>query len=385
MAQSDIRIILIGNYPPDKQESMKLFSDMLYQGFQQAGYRTELWLPIVLFGKFSKNTYAGIGKWLAYLDKWVVYPLYLRTRILLGSYKTDNARFHVCDHSNAPYLAHLPKDITAITCHDVLAIRGALGFKDAYCEASRLGVILQKWILGNLAKARKLATVSMFTMRQLNELLKDSNITHTKDWRVILNAFNEDFYPVQKSVSSEALREMGISGDIPFLLHIGSSLPRKNRKLLVDMLVALGDRWHGIVCFAGQALDEELKMHIAKHGLQARVKEIIRPSHAHLLALYSRCAAFIFPSYSEGFGWPVIEAQACGVPVIASNIEPMPEVSAGSALHAHPDNAVAFADAFLSLSDPLIKNRLLEDGFRNCERFAPSLMINAYLSLHHLN
>lgn len=379
-----MKIILIGNYAPDKQESMKLFAKMLERGFATAGYDTELWLPKPFFGAFSKNTYAGIGKWLAYMDKWLMFPAYLRIRRMFGSYNETNTRFHVCDHSNAPYLAHLPKDITAVTCHDVLAIRGAFGFKDAYCEASRLGIILQKWILRNLVKAKRLATVSEFTMRQLNELYPGHQEAK-KEWRVILNAFNQEFYPAGKDFTEPRLRNLGLDPDVPFLLHVGSSLPRKNRLLLPDMLAALEGKWDGVICFAGQVMDAELREKVRKYGFQDRVVSVVNPDHDNLVALYSACAAFVFPSLSEGFGWPVIEAQACGAPVITSNIEPMPEVSGGAAMLEDPHNPNDFAKALLSVLDSGERAILIQKGFENARRFAPSVMIDQYLKLHQLN
>jgi glycosyltransferase involved in cell wall biosynthesis len=118
--------------------------------------------------------------------------------------------------------------------------------------------------------------------------------------------------------------------------------------------------------------------------MQNRVKSIVKPGHETLLALYSLCDAFIFPSFSEGFGWPVIEAQACGAPVIASDIEPMPEVSGGGALHANPKTAADFADAFLSLQNKALREQLVNKGFENCKRFSSEKMIDAYLLLHGL-
>jgi glycosyltransferase involved in cell wall biosynthesis len=379
-----MRIILIGNYPPDRQESMKLFAGMLETGFREKGFDVSIWLPKVVFGALAGNTSAGFGKWLGYIDKWLIYPLFLRFRVITGGFNESNARFHVCDHSNSPYLASLPSSITAITCHDVLAIRGALGFKDAYCEASRLGLMLQKWILKNLVNANRLATVSMFTMRQLKELDTD-NKGKDKDWRVVINAFNEDFYPVQVEPMNERLNALGIHPGTEFLLHVGSSLPRKNRKLLVEMLLALGEKWNGMICFAGQPIDPELMALIGKHNLSSRVISIINPVHDDLLALYTAASAFVFPSYSEGFGWPVIEAQACGTPVIASKLEPMPEVCGVNAAMLHdPDDAHAFAEAFMTLSDKGRRDELINNGFENSKRFARHIMIDAYLDLHHL-
>lgn len=376
-----MKIILIGNYPPDKQESMKLFSKMLSSGFSDSGVRSETWLPTIFFGRFSKNTNKGLGKWLGYLDKWILFPVILKSRLLKKKYKDPGINFHICDHSNSPYLAYLPRSKSAITCHDVLAIRGALGFEDAHCEASRFGIVLQKWILKNLLSAKKLAAVSALTYQQLEEL-RNGLQNGQSNWQVIHNAFNQDFHPLSMPVCEEKLPEIGFIKTQPFLLHLGSSLERKNRKLLVDMLIELEDDWEGIVCFAGDPIDTDLQFHINKLGLQNRVKSIVKPSHEKLLVLYSCCDAFIFPSFSEGFGWPIIEAQACGAPVIASNIEPMPEVSGGAALHESPGDAEAFARAFLTLKKTETREKLIAAGFENIKRFSVGQMIKAYLSLH---
>ncbi|MEO6731464.1 MAG: glycosyltransferase [Ferruginibacter sp.] len=377
-----MRIILIGNYPPDSQDSMRLFSLMLQNGFVKAGIDSEIWLPKVFFGRFSKVTNKGLGKWLGYLDKWVFYPVILKMKLSDKQYNNPNVRFHICDHSNSPYLAYLPTEKSGLTCHDVLAIRGAFGFEDAYCKTSGLGLLLQKWILKNILKVDRLAAVSGLTLHQLNEL-NNGLENKTKDWRVIHNSFNESFIPLPAHVAQLKIAEMGLSRDVPFLLHLGSSLERKNRKLLVDMLVELGEAWKGIVCFAGDAIDPDLGGYIQKLGLQNRVVSIIKPSHENVVALYSACEAFIFPSFSEGFGWPLIEAQACGAPVIASNIEPMPEVSGGAALHESPYKAADFAKAFLSLDKISVREQLIAEGFENCKRFSSEKMIGEYLSLYN--
>jgi len=379
-----MKIILIGNYRPDRQESMERFARMLCQGFLKEGVEAEIWQPWVVFGKFARTTTSGLGKWLGYLDKWALFPLVLRWKLL--SYKSlhhKDARFHICDHSNAPYLAYLPKERTAITCHDVLAIRGAIGYKDAYCPASPMGKVLQQWILRNLKLANKLAAVSAQTLQQLRDLTADK-VAPDKDWQVIYNAFNADFKPVLAREAIPLLQKAGLDLDRPYLLHVGSALPRKNRKLLVDMLHLIRDEWPGVVCFAGQPLDEALLTHIRKLQLEARVQSVVKPDHQTLLALYSSCEVFIFPSFSEGFGWPLIEAQACGAPVIASAIAPLPEVTGGVALHADPYDAKTFAEAFFRLQDTIFKNQLIQKAYKNCERFLPERMIAAYGDLHTL-
>ena len=168
----------------------------------------------------------------------------------------------------------------------------------------------------------------------------------------------------------------------PFLLHVGSRLMRKNRKLLLDMIALLGFRWDGNICYAGEPIDEELSNYARSLGLEERIISIEKPDHLTLVALYNAATVFIFPSFSEGFGWPVIEAQACGTPVIASNIESLMEVSDGTALHADPSKPEQFAEAFLSLKNDVLKLELIENGFKNTLRFRPERMVNAYLDLY---
>jgi glycosyltransferase involved in cell wall biosynthesis len=375
-----MQIILIGNYPRDKQESMERFAQMLSDGFRNVGLHTAIWRPKVFFGAFFKTT-SGLGKWVGYIDKWILFPIILSWRLKKKKFNDPGVRFIVCDHSNAPYLKSLPKERAAITVHDVLAIRGAFGYADAYCPASPAGVILQKWILRGLQNAGTLITTTTMTAEQLLGLSAGKQID-SRSWHVIPLAFNADFRRIEKAEKDRLLAKAGLNPNSAFLLHVGSDLPRKNRKLLIDMVAALGDRWDGKVCFAGEALEKELLNHANSIGVGERVCSIVKPTHEILVALYNGCDAFVFPSFSEGFGWPVIEAQACGAPVIASNLAPMPEVTGGAALFADPYSPKDFAETFLTLHrDVSLREELIKRGIKNIERFHIDKMMRAYLEL----
>jgi glycosyltransferase involved in cell wall biosynthesis len=377
-----MRFILIGNYLPDGQESMQRFAQMLAKGLHEAGHEAIIWRPRILFARWSNSTTAGLGKWLGYVDKWIVFPWLLRWRLVTGQTRkaAQPVHFHICDHSNAAYLRPLPATRTAITCHDVLAIRGALGYADAHNPASGLGKLMQRWILGNLRRAKRLAAVSHFTLSQLRDL--SPAMSSDQNWCVIHNAFNADFAPLPSECQHQLLNAVGLPIGVPFLLHVGSGLPRKNRSLLLHMAYTLGADWPGFICFAGEKLEASLKVEAETLGLAERVVSIVKPDHLTLVALYSACTCFVFPSYSEGFGWPVIEAQACGAPVIASDIEPMPEVSGGAALYASPHQPAAWATALRTLQNSAARAQVVEAGYLNSEKFAPARMIDAYIALH---
>lgn len=378
-----MNIVLIGNYPPDKQESMERFAQMMLEGFKKANLNTQIWRPIALFGSGSKSTNTGLGKWLGYLDKWVLFPVILFFRAKQSKYRS--ASFLICDHSNSPYLKFLPQKNTTVTCHDVLAIRGALGFSDAFCDASAFGKVLQKWILNNLSKSSKLAAVSQLTLNQLKEISVPEKPRAAKDWRVIHNAYNNTFRKLSSEEAAPLLKAAGVDQGKPFLLHVGSDLPRKNRKMLLEMVAAADGEFAGNICFAGHPLEQELSDLAESLNLKHRVISIIKPDHQTLLALYSSCYAFVFPSFSEGFGWPIIEAQACGAAVITSTIDPMPEVSGGGAILASPYHINEFKDALLELSSEQKRSDLIYKGFDNARRFHPLKMIASYIDLMKLS
>jgi glycosyltransferase involved in cell wall biosynthesis len=90
----------------------------------------------------------------------------------------------------------------------------------------------------------------------------------------------------------------------------------------------------------------------------------------------------VFPSYSEGFGWPIIEAQACGAPVITSNKAPMmSEVGGEAALYADPDNAFSFAEEFRKLKNEDFREEVIRLGYENAKRFDFEKTMGQYVEL----
>ena len=377
------KIILIGNYLPDKQESMIRFAHLLNNGFCDAGIKSEIWVPKVLLGAKGTSTNSGIGKWLGYLDKYVFFPMLLKRRIKNEKLNDASVRFHICDHSNAPYLKYLPLKRTSITCHDVIAIRSGMGFADSYVTGSMLGKVLQKWILRSLKKASSIAFVSQNTFDQFIDLIPNTIISN--NWKVIHNSFNNDFKIIDKIEAQLICQRIGLNASSPFLLHVGSNLIRKNRLLLLDMVSYLSKERIINICFAGDGLESELVTKAGELGLTNQVVSVVKPDHETLVALYNCCDAFIFPSLSEGFGWPVIEAQACGAPVIASNYAPMPEVSGGAALHFDPKKPRDFASGYEALQKNNLRNILIKKGLENSVRFESKNMIKAYIELINFN
>ena len=159
---------------------------------------------------------------------------------------------------------------------------------------------------------------------------------------------------------------------------VGSAQPRKNRLLALRLLLELGSDSPYLVVFAGAPLSPADQAFIAKHQLTSRVKATCRPRHALLNHLYGNAHALLFPSVAEGFGWPLLEAQACGCPVIASTTTSIPEVAGDAALYAEPHDVTTFASHVRALEDPVLRSRLIGLGKRNLQRFDPDEIRLAY-------
>ena len=374
-----MNIILIGNYEPDNQFSMRIFAELMEEGYRKSAINVTLIRPDVFFSKLSSGK-SSLFKWLGYIDKFILFSmklLVLRVKFFLLN---QTVYYHICDHSNAFYLYFLPKKKTIITCHDVLAIQSGLGFTGTYCTTTKSGVVLQKIILNALCRAKKLATVSEYTLNQLKII--DTKPTITKKWKSIHNALSNKFSPSNNDEIEKLLNNHKQLRNQEFILHVGSSLERKNRILLVKLINELKTEWNGILVLAGDSLSTELLELIDKLKVKDKILQIYRPQHTEIISLYSICQAMIFPSYSEGFGWPIIEAQACGAPVITSNKAPMmTEVGGNAALYADPNDTDSFVNQFQKLKNKEFRAEVIRLGFENAKKFNFDNTINQYINL----
>lgn len=153
--------------------------------------------------------------------------------------------------------------------------------------------------------------------------------------------------------------------DTPYLLHVGDLHPRRNVETAARALLRVRARrpnlagvrlvLAGVDRGAGHALEDMVKREPGGEGL---VEMRGRTTDADLLALYRSAAALVYPSLYEGFGLPLLEAMACGTPVIASNAASIPEVTGDAALLLDPRDEQAWADAIESVFDPVQAARL---------------------------
>jgi glycosyltransferase involved in cell wall biosynthesis len=367
-------ILLIGNYPLDRQQSMQRFAMMTLAGLKTSGISAELIQPSPFFGRFR---YAGnfVAKWLAYLDKFILFP-----RTLARKLRERPAVVHICDHSNAMYARAVRNVPVVVTCHDLLAVRGALG-EDTGCPASATGKILQRWIVAGLRKADVIVADSQATLEDAKRLVGEKD-GRPKMEKVTLGLS----YPYRKLSKDEAWHRLSESSvldpRLPFVLHVGSNVAYKNRAGVLRIFAACRKQWNGWLVFVGEPLSDSLRSLGHALGIADRIVELPGISSELLEALYNCAVALLFPSSAEGFGWPIAEAQACGCPVLCVDRAPMNEVAGPAGLTHRLDDEAGFAADILRLTNPAEREVWSAKSLENALRFSSARMISEYCAIY---
>jgi len=366
-----MRILLIGNYVADRQQSMIRYANLVLAALVNRGIEPQLMTPPIAVNQ-THLAPEGLGRFVNYVDKMALAPGLIRRHARWADV------VHVCDHSNAYYVPQRPDRPWVVTCHDMLAVRGSLG-EDTDCPASGLGRRLQQMILRGLGRASLIATISLNTDRDLRRILGESTRSH-----VIPPALNYPYVPMPREWAAARLGRWPDLLEAPFILHVGSNQARKNRETLIDAFARLRKAgWPGRLVLAGPALTPALRERIERQGLSAAVRVLEQPGNQELHALYCAADVLAFPSRFEGFGWPIAEAQASGCPVVTSDAEPMREVAGGAAELADPNDAEALAAALLRVvADPARRQALVELGLRNVERYRPETMADRLIGAY---
>jgi len=167
--------------------------------------------------------------------------------------------------------------------------------------------------------------------------------------------------------------DRGLPGS--YLLYLGSVEPRKNLVTLAAAWKRTSARAEGIKLVVAGGAARGAVYNAANSGAEALDDPTIRRlgyfSDEHLSLLYGGADAFVLPSLAEGFGLPVLEAMACGTPVICSDNTALPEVAGGAARLVPPLEVEAWTEAIDSvLSEPALRRRMRSDGLRRAADFS---------------
>lgn len=379
-------VALIGNYLPDRQESMLRFGQLLADGMQSRGWSVQTWRPEPRFTKLiSQYRYSGIPKYLGYLDKFYVFPRVARKR--QRAMPSDTV-YHIVDHGNAMYASHFNRARLLTTCHDLLQVRSAFG-EFPQNRVSRSGQRYQQWILDWLKRSERVACVSHKTR---DDLVRLTGLPSAKV-DVVYLGLNYNYRPMPPpeatSALTEALHRNGFTavpafglGYDSFLLGVGGAQWYKNRAGVLSTFAALQRRAGAPkhLIFVGPPFEPEVQQIIDQYSLGSSVYRLSGVSNEELRAAYSLAVGLLFPSWEEGFGWPIVEAQACGCPVFTSNRAPMNEIAGPAACLVDPGDPEAAADAIARALPRLAEMR--EEGLRQSTRWTASAMLDRYEQIY---
>jgi glycosyltransferase involved in cell wall biosynthesis len=365
-----MRILLIGNYIPDKQESMLRFASLMERELKAQGHSVELLQPAAYLGRLPVNR--GLGKWFGYVDKFLLFPFKLKRA------KSKYDLIHICDHSNAIYVKHVAEKPHVVTCHDVLAIKSALG-EIPQNKVSATGRAFQRLILEGLRTADLIVCDSEATRTDLLRVAgraSDSAI-------VVYLSLNYPYSPMTRDEALARLDQYGFDGRSPFFIHVGGAQWYKNKigvLQIFDKLRRLMAPKHPRLLMVGKPLSGPLVEHVSASGLAGAVVTLSGVSNEVLRAAYSLAEGLIFPSLQEGFGWPVLEAQACGCLVFTTGRPPMTEVGGSGAVYFDPTDAAGAAETIAGALGS--REGIRQIGLKNISRFSVNQMIQGYLGAY---
>lgn len=294
-------------------------------------------------------------------ERWL-YRLWYRARLPLPVQRFTGPLdlFHSPDFVLPPVSGRIP---TILTVHDLSFIHYPETFPPKLVD------YLNRVVPWSVNRAGHILADSESTRRDLQSFwgVDAERIT------VLYSGVNERFRPVSDATVLDAVcARYGLPR--PFVLAVGTVQPRKNYEMLVRAFRPVADHHpHSLVIVGGKGwLDEGLPVEIERQGLRERVRLAGFVDDADLPALYSAADLLAFPSLYEGFGLPLLEAMACGTPVLSSDASSLPEVAGGgSALLLSPHDESAWSSAMIALlDDSAARQRLSAAGFKRSAQFS---------------
>ncbi|MEM9753036.1 MAG: glycosyltransferase family 1 protein [Planctomycetota bacterium] len=246
---------------------------------------------------------------------------------------------HVIDHSHANLLGACDPASSVITVHDVIPMLSVVGELNFKVKRQVRYTFPRK--LRRIEKCAAVIAISESTKRSLLRFVD----MPAERVHVVHYGVSDGFHPDAAEGEREAtLRRHGIDPLRKVVLHVCTKNRYKNTPALLHMLNALPDEF--VLLRVGAEMFEDEATLASDLGLADRVVNAGKVFGDDKLGAYYRSAdAFAFPSTFEGFGWPPLEAMACGCPVVASNAASMPEVVGDAGIQVDPHDHAALAAA----------------------------------------
>ena len=306
-------------------------------------------------------------------EKWL-YRLWYRLRLPIPVQLVTGPLdlFHSPDFVLPPTSGNIP---TLLTVHDLSFVH----FPDTFPKA--LVDYLNSVVPWSVERATHVVADSQATKDDLVQLwgVAEKKVT------VLYSGVSRTYRPDIDVAATQRVRERYGLEKRPYLLTVGTVQPRKNYQMLIRAFAAAaGDLPYDLAIAGGRGwLDDQMLNEAHKQGINDRVRFLGFVADEDLPALYSGATLFLFPSLYEGFGLPVLEAMACGVPVIMSNSSSLPEVGGNAVLPLPPDATDAWTGAISTLlRDTELRAQLQEAGLQRVRDFSWQKSAEVLLELY---
>ncbi len=361
-----IDVVLLRDMPEQGLRSMERFADELEEGFQ--GH------PAIAIRSTAVRAWRvaglpGLRQLDSYLKRFVWYPWAARN--------VPATVYHIVDHGYGHVAMFLPPERTVVSCHDLMLLRaeeGRAGFRPRRISVARL-----RWSVSFLRRAARVVCPTDATRRDAIRLVG------VDPARIVVAPYglHPRFRPLDDA-TRDALRRALPAGTRYVVLQVSTGRPYKNTAGVLRVVAAV--RAAGVdvgLVRAGRPLSAAERSLARSLGLDGVVAECGFVPDERLVELYNASDALLFPSFWEGFGWPPLEAMACGTPVIASNCDALVEVLGDAALMAEPDDIPSLAAALrITLESADVARRMRALGLQRAERFRLDRTIDAFARVY---
>lgn len=331
------RVVLLRDPPYERRLSMERYADAVQRGLTQRG----AWEVIPTAPMVPDNVRPRGRGWDSLGGYWLRF----------GAYPVAAARrrgdvWHVCDQGYAHLAALLPYGRTVVTCHDLMLLRsleGVTGFRGSPTSVMRF-----RWSASYLRKVAHVMCDSTATQEDVIRLAHAAPERTT----VVPLGVEEHFRPLSPQTRRQIRHGLGYPGDELIILSVGRDA-YKNPLAGIDCLAAI--RARGVdahLIRSGAPLADVERDYVHRARVPSWVHEQGIVSDQRLVELYNAADVLLHPSFWEGFGWPPLEAMACGTPAVVSTAPSLVEVIGEAGIAAVATDIRGLADAILRVTTP---------------------------------